>query len=145
MNFLKRMGKHGVIFARKRRDHIHVDVVKTDASGQLIRFHSLLCRMRATDADKRFVVHRLRIDADPRYGMIVKHTELLRIQRIRPPGLNGKLFQQAEVLFNMRKQSFKLRRCQAAGRSAADITHADMQSHLARHLGTGFNLMQKRV
>ena len=76
--------------------------------------------------------------------MVVDHAELLRVQRVRPTGLNGKFRQRAEMLFDMREQAVKLRRGQAAGGSAADIAHADMQPHLSRHLGARLNLMQQR-
>ena len=138
------MRKHGVILAGERRDDVHVDVVKADASGQLIRLHRLLRGVRAADSRQRRVVHRLRIDADPRHGMVAEHAELLCVQRVRPTGLNGKFRQRAEMPFNMREQAVKLRRGQAAGGSAADIAHADMQSHLSRHLGACLNLMQQR-
>ena len=138
------MRKHGVILAGERRDNVHVDVVKADASGQLIRLLRLLCGVRAADSRQRRVVHCLRIDADSRHGMVVDHTQLLRVQRVRPAGLDGKFRQRAEMLFDMRKQAVKLRRGQAAGGSAADIAHADMQPHLSRHLGARLNLMQQR-
>ena len=76
--------------------------------------------------------------------MVAEHAQLLRVQRVRPTGLNGKFRQRAEMPFDMREQAVKLRRGQAAGGSAADIAHADMQSHLSRHLGACLNLMQQR-
>ena len=140
----QRVRKHGVILAGERRDNVHVDVVKADASGQLIRLHRLLRGVRTADSRQRRVVHRLRIDADPRHGMVAEHAQLLCVQRVRPTGLNGKFRQRAEMLFNMCEQAVKLWRGQTAGGSAADIAHADMQPHLSRHLGARLNLMQQR-
>ena len=96
---------------------------KPNMTSESVSLYRLLRGMRAPNTHKRFVVHRLWIDADSCNRMMMNHAKLLLIQRIRPSCFNCKLFHCAKVLFNVIKQAFQLRCGQAARRSAADIAH----------------------
>ncbi|MPN27569.1 hypothetical protein SDC9_175003 [bioreactor metagenome] len=60
-------------FAGQTRDEVHIDRIKPDSAREFIHPHDVRACVAPSNAQERFVVHRLRIDRDASDSVRAKH------------------------------------------------------------------------